>query len=147
VPLESLGLLCADAWRRKESGLNPSRIPIVTREYTHREEFSVDDPMRRGPYSGDHVDILGHNELLIDLMKIVTDQADEVTDDFVSDILDIANTINSSGGKKKPRFRIPLGKLRRRFRRFRSGLKKNKILSGLRKVQFPFQKKKKTLAQ
>jgi hypothetical protein len=102
--------------------------------------------MRRGPYSGDHVDILGHNELLIDLMKIVTDQADEVTDDFVSDILDIANTINSSGGKKKPRFRIPLGKLRRRFRRFRSGLKKNKILSGLRKVQFPFQKKK-TLAQ
>jgi hypothetical protein len=106
--------------------------------------------MRRGPYSGDHVDILGHNELLKDLVKIVTDQADEVTDDIVSDILDIADTFNSSGGKKKRRFRIPLGKMRHRFRRFRSGLKKslkkNKILSGLRKVRFPFQKKK-TLVQ
>ena len=46
VPLLSLGYLCTDAWQRKSSGLNPSRIPIITREYKHSPEFSVDDPVR-----------------------------------------------------------------------------------------------------
>ena len=60
VPLLSLGYMCADAWRRKDSGLNPSKAKVVTREYKHKEEFSVD--MRKGPYSSDHVDILGKLE-------------------------------------------------------------------------------------
>jgi hypothetical protein len=32
---------------------------VYTREYKHKSEFTVDDPMRGGPHSSDHVDILG----------------------------------------------------------------------------------------
>eukprot|EP00980_Cylindrotheca_fusiformis_P011278 scaffold2597_cov116-Cylindrotheca_fusiformis.AAC.6 len=87
VPLSSLGYMCAEGWRSEESELNPANIPVVTREYQHKDgEFSVEDPMGRGPYSGDHVDILGHMNMLTDLVKIVTDRADDVTDKFISDI-------------------------------------------------------------
>jgi len=49
VPLLSLGYLCADAWTRPSSGLNPSRASVYTREYAHKAEFTVEDPMRSGP--------------------------------------------------------------------------------------------------
>ena len=54
VPLLSLGYVCADAWKRKDSGLNPSKSKVFTREYKHKSEFIVDDPMRGGPASSDH---------------------------------------------------------------------------------------------
>lgn len=54
VPLISLGYVCADAWQRKDSGLNPSKAKVFTREYEHKSEFNVDDPMRGGPASSDH---------------------------------------------------------------------------------------------
>lgn len=54
VPLLSLGYVCADAWQRKDSGLNPSKSKVYTREYKHKSEFNVDDPMRGGPASSDH---------------------------------------------------------------------------------------------
>jgi len=54
VPLISLGYVCVDAWQRKDSGLNPSKSNVVTREYKHKSEFNVDDPMRGGPASSDH---------------------------------------------------------------------------------------------
>jgi phospholipid:diacylglycerol acyltransferase len=104
VPLLSLGYMCADAWRRKETGMNPSKSEIVTREYKHREEFSVDDPMRGGPYSADHVDILGNVDMMEDLLKIVSDfEIDTVDDLIVSDIQRIAKRINEhpNGGLKK----------------------------------------------
>jgi phospholipid:diacylglycerol acyltransferase len=104
VPLLSLGYMCADAWRRKETGLNPSKSEIVTREYKHKEEFSVDDPMRGGPYSADHVDILGNLDMMEDFLKIVSDfDIDTVDDLIVSDIQKIAKRINEhpNGGLKK----------------------------------------------
>jgi len=54
VPLISLGYICADAWQRKDSGLNPAKSRVYTREYKHETEFSRSDPMRGGPRSSDH---------------------------------------------------------------------------------------------
>jgi phospholipid:diacylglycerol acyltransferase len=53
VPLISLGYMCVDKWQNSKT-LNPSNINITTREYKHREEFQVNDPMRGGPHSADH---------------------------------------------------------------------------------------------
>jgi phospholipid:diacylglycerol acyltransferase len=96
VPLVSLGYMCADAWQREDSGLNPSNIQVFTREYKHRSEFRVDDPMRGGPGSSDHVDILGNVEMMEDFLKIVTDfKAEDVEQDrIVSDIKEISKLIN-----------------------------------------------------
>uniref|UniRef100_A0A7R9WTN6 Uncharacterized protein n=1 Tax=Craspedostauros australis TaxID=1486917 RepID=A0A7R9WTN6_9STRA len=102
VPLISLGYMCADAWRRKDSGLNPSGIPIVTREYKNVNEFDSSDPMRGGPYSADHVDILGNIDMLTDFIKIVTEHED-VPDKFESNIREISQKINESGGLFKRR--------------------------------------------
>jgi phospholipid:diacylglycerol acyltransferase len=100
VPLVSLGYICADAWQRKSSGLNPSGAKVYTREYKHRSEFLVDDPMRSGTHSGDHVDILGNVDMLSDLMRIVSDfEIDKVNENhIVSEIAEIAKQINSKGG-------------------------------------------------
>lgn len=100
VPLVSLGYLCADAWTRKSSGLNPSGIPVYTREYKHRFEFDVGDPMRGGPHSADHVDILGNVDVLQDLVRVVTNfDVEQVRENRItSDILSIADEINKKGG-------------------------------------------------
>lgn len=141
-----MGYLCADGWRTKGNKLNPAKISVVTREYHHKEEFTVDDPMRRGPYSGDHVDILGHVDMLTDLMKIVTDQTDEVTDEFISDVFTHGKKTNPKNGKKKRRsFRKKVGKMQQGFGKFCSGVKKKKFLSALAKLPNPFQKKEKLL--
>jgi len=131
VPLESLGYMCVDGWRRRGSGLNPSRIPIVTREYEHREEFIVEDPMRRGPHSGDHVDILGHDDVLTDLIRIVTDQnVDQVKDNIISNIQDISRKINTRGGVTK-RLRI-----QRSLKRWRAKLRESKLVNQMKKIRF-----------
>lgn len=116
VPLLSLGYMCVDAWKRADSGLNPSNIEVITREYKHRQEFSVDDPFR-GPYSADHVDILGNVGMMEDFMKIISDhQLDTVTTNIISDIENVARRINEhpNGGlglrrnMKKKKRRWPL---------------------------------------
>lgn len=93
VPLVSLGYLCADKWR-KSKDLNPSGIHVITREYSHKEEFQVNDPMRGGPYSSEHVDILGNVDATMDLLKIVTGFSETLNDHFVSDIESISRKIN-----------------------------------------------------
>ena len=99
VPLLSLGYMCADAWRRPDSGLNPSKIPITTKEYKHSQEFTVDDPMRGGPGSADHVDILGNFDMMEDFLKIVAGfEQETVKDQFESDILKISKEVNAHPG-------------------------------------------------
>lgn len=96
VPLVSLGYMCVDRWKTKK--LNPSNIQITTREYMHKEEFQVNDPMRGGPHSADHVDILGNVDAVTDLLKIVTDfNVDNMEDQIVSDIERITKKINFEG--------------------------------------------------
>ena len=108
VPLISLGYMCADAWVREDSGLNPSKSSVYTREYEHHAEFSVDDPMRAGPRSADHVDILGNIEMAEDFLRIVTDTCvDKVNQDKItSAIKEIAQKINAhelQGLRRKPK--------------------------------------------
>ena len=101
VPLLSLGYICADAWRRPSSGLNPSGTAVYTREYTHQPEFVVDDPVRGGPHAADHVDILGNDEMLTDVLRIVTGfEVEEKVqaNHIVSEIEEIAAEINKRGG-------------------------------------------------
>eukprot|EP00559_Dactyliosolen_fragilissimus_P000194 CAMPEP_0184874214 /NCGR_PEP_ID=MMETSP0580-20130426/42267_1 /TAXON_ID=1118495 /ORGANISM="Dactyliosolen fragilissimus" /LENGTH=556 /DNA_ID=CAMNT_0027377195 /DNA_START=526 /DNA_END=2197 /DNA_ORIENTATION=- len=94
VPLLSLGFMCVDGWKKNKK-LNPSNADIITREYKHKEEFQVNDPMRGGPFSSDHVDILGNIETTTDILKIVTDhERSTVVDRLTSDINKIASTIN-----------------------------------------------------
>lgn len=102
VPLISLGYVCTDAWRRLESGLNPSKATVYTREYKHKAEFQVGDPMRGGPSSCDHVDVLGNAAMVEDFIKIATgfDARTVENDNIVSKIREISKAINShpSGG-------------------------------------------------
>ena len=96
VPLLSLGYLCVDKWKTS-SYLNPSGIDVITREYANKDEFQVNDPMRGGPSSSNHVDILGNADATIDLLKIVTGfQPETVKDKIVSDIEVIARRISSN---------------------------------------------------
>jgi phospholipid:diacylglycerol acyltransferase len=110
VPLLSLGYLCADGWRRKETGLNPSRAKVVTREYKHKQELVFEDPMRGGPYSSDHVDIMGNLDMMEDFLKVVSDiETETIQDRIVSDIEEIAERISRhphGGLKRKKRLWI-----------------------------------------
>jgi len=96
VPLVSLGYMCVDGWKDNKR-LNPSAVRVFTREFLHQEEFRVNDPMRGGPHSADHVDILGNVDTTLDLLKIVTDfdVSTVKVDSIVSNIKRIATRINS----------------------------------------------------
>jgi len=121
VSLLSLGYMCVDGW--KKDHLNPSGIEVVTREYVHRQEFSVDDPMRSGPKSADHVDILGNVDMTEDFLRIVTDfDLSKVKTRITSKIENIAARINAHpiGGLKPPpysRFNAVKSLLKRNWRR------------------------------
>ena len=69
VHLLSSGLMCIHGWR--QNYLNPSNIKVITREYPHRPVSSLAD-LRGGPLSSEHVDILGNEPLLGDIIEIVT---------------------------------------------------------------------------
>jgi hypothetical protein len=66
----------------------------------HQKEFVVEDPVRGGPHSADHVDILGNEDMLADLVRIVSgvDEESVQKNHIVSDIQDIAAAINAKGG-------------------------------------------------
>ena len=100
VPLLSLGYLCADAYTRPSSGLNPSNMAVYTREYPHQPEFTVEDPMRSGPKSADHVDLLGNVDMITDLLRILTDfEVEKVNENQISsEILEVSREINAKGG-------------------------------------------------
>lgn len=71
VPLLSLGYMGLKGWRQYKH-LNPSKIPVVVREYKDDVTNLRVTDVRGGPRSGDHVDILGNHELTMDLLRIVT---------------------------------------------------------------------------
>eukprot|EP00547_Thalassionema_nitzschioides_P010814 CAMPEP_0194256014 /NCGR_PEP_ID=MMETSP0158-20130606/35808_1 /TAXON_ID=33649 /ORGANISM="Thalassionema nitzschioides, Strain L26-B" /LENGTH=569 /DNA_ID=CAMNT_0038994559 /DNA_START=394 /DNA_END=2103 /DNA_ORIENTATION=- len=104
VPLISLGYMCVDGW--KQGHLNPSGVKIITREYPHHHEFLVDDPMRGGPKSAEHVDIMGNIDLSHDVIRIVTNfEIIKVETKITSNIEAIASRIrnhpNGRSGVKK----------------------------------------------
>jgi phospholipid:diacylglycerol acyltransferase len=94
VPLLSLGYICADAWTRKDSGLNPSGTKVVTLEYKNQAEFVADDPFRGGPRSADHVDILGNLGMTEDFLRVVSDFNPPTESNIVSNLREYAKAIN-----------------------------------------------------
>lgn len=104
VPLLSLGYLCVDAWKRKH--LNPSGSEVVTREYPHKPEFLMGDPMRGGSHAADHVDILGNVDMTEDFLRVVSNHgAKKVKTHIVSDIVNISQRIDAhpNGGLNVPK--------------------------------------------
>jgi len=68
VPLISLGYMCTHGWKHER--YNPSKIPVLTKEYQHRPISAVN--FRGGKETGDHVDILGNFEMIEDLLSLGT---------------------------------------------------------------------------
>ena len=98
--------------------------------------------MRGGPHSGDHVDILGHNDVLADLIRIVTDhEVDEVKDNIISNIKEVSNEINARGGVRgRIRIKKTLKKWQARARRAHAKVKAIEPLNRLKKIRLPFRK-------
>lgn len=99
VPLLSLGYMCAEGWKR--SDLNPGNTRIVTREHSHVGSFQASDPLRQGPTSGEHCDILGNHQVLEDIIKIAAGK--DVEPRIVSNIEDIAQRIREHPWNNKER--------------------------------------------
>eukprot|EP00198_Chlamydomonas_reinhardtii_P010411 XP_001699748.1 lecithin:cholesterol acyltransferase [Chlamydomonas reinhardtii] len=97
VPLLSLGLMCRGGWR--EAGhLNPGAMRVVgagrvTREYKHKAVSMLQDA-RGGPAAAAHIDILGNDAVLRDVITVVAGRADELADIVVSDIDRIAAAVD-----------------------------------------------------
>eukprot|EP00300_Choanocystis_sp_HF-7_P042910 c956_g1_i1.p1 GENE.c956_g1_i1~~c956_g1_i1.p1 ORF type:complete len:631 (-),score=122.73 c956_g1_i1:33-1925(-) len=95
VPLVSLGFMCVEGWRHRE--FNPSNLPVVTREYKHRPTTTIDS--RGGPETAEHVDILGNEELIQNVLQVA---AGHTIDNRVeSPIRNIADKIKAEMLKRK----------------------------------------------
>ncbi|KAF9650657.1 phospholipid diacylglycerol acyltransferase [Thelephora ganbajun] len=88
VSLLSLGAMCVEGWKRKR--WNPAGIKITTVELPHRPVGTIP---RGGGYTADHVDILGSTPLSEVILKVATGAADEVQENFTSDIRRYAERI------------------------------------------------------
>jgi len=91
VPLISLGLMPQAGWRSRR--LNPAGVRVVAREYKHTPVPLLKDP-RGGPATGQHVDILGNEELIADVLRVACGKGEEVTDRVHSRIREIAARID-----------------------------------------------------
>ena len=89
VPLISLGAMCAHGWKLKR--YNPAGIQVITHELLHDPEGF---DLRGGGSSGDHIDILGSNQLNSAIVKIATGRGHEVQDNYYSNIREYAERID-----------------------------------------------------
>jgi len=89
VPVHSLGLMCLRGWN--DTLRNPSGTRCTTKEFPDEPAPVLSGGFRRGgPKSGDHIDILGNQELLEDVLKVVSGM-EEVQERIVSNLPDIAS--------------------------------------------------------
>eukprot|EP00927_Polykrikos_kofoidii_P046014 TRINITY_DN40199_c0_g1_i1.p1 TRINITY_DN40199_c0_g1~~TRINITY_DN40199_c0_g1_i1.p1 ORF type:complete len:673 (-),score=109.49 TRINITY_DN40199_c0_g1_i1:470-2311(-) len=87
VPVSSLGLMCLKGW--KSESRNPSNISCTVREYRDEPTTLLSSGyIRGGKASGDHIDILGNDEMLTDLITVVT--GGEVQERIVSELPSLA---------------------------------------------------------
>eukprot|EP00878_Enallax_costatus_P008458 GHUV01008840.1.p1 GENE.GHUV01008840.1~~GHUV01008840.1.p1 ORF type:complete len:707 (+),score=149.19 GHUV01008840.1:1658-3778(+) len=91
VPLLSLGALCAGGWKTRR--LNPSGMEVVVKEYPNNPDTGLLSDARGGPGASTHVEILGNEPMLLDLMKIAAGQGDGMEEVYHSDIRKIASRI------------------------------------------------------
>ena len=93
VPLISLGAMCAKGWRSKR--LNPASMRVVLREKNHSLSLLSLDPRERGgAQSGHHVDVLGNEGLLNDILAIVSGRGSMLEDEVVSNINQLVEEID-----------------------------------------------------
>ncbi|NP_001310647.1 putative phospholipid:diacylglycerol acyltransferase 2 precursor [Ricinus communis] len=93
VPVLSAGFMCAKVWRGR-TRFNPSGIRTYVREFQHKPPGSLLDG--RGTESGSHVDIMGNNALIEDVLRVAAGATGtEMGGDRIhSDILRMAEKIN-----------------------------------------------------
>lgn len=87
VPLISLGFICSKGWRDEAAGLNPGKSSVVVREYSHE----MASGFRGGGRAADHVDILGNDEVISDVIAVVTGQGDSLEERLLSNITKIVS--------------------------------------------------------
>ncbi|KAG2495385.1 hypothetical protein HYH03_006653 [Edaphochlamys debaryana] len=94
VPLLSLGAMCRGGWRGR-GRLNPGPMRVVTREYRHTPVSLLQGgDSRGGPLAAAHIEILGNEVLLADVIRVAAGRGAEVGDAIVSDIDSIAAAID-----------------------------------------------------
>lgn len=100
VPLVSLGYMC-QKWNEPDNQHNPAGIKVYTREKKHAAQVLISDPGRGGPNSGEHVDILGNEGVIEDVLRIVTNHETEKKvnkEVIVSNLKQIVQDIDKVGG-------------------------------------------------
>lgn len=74
-------------------------VQVVLREYEDQSKITMADP-RGGPGASSHVEILGNNAFLTDLLHAAAGWHDEVDTDAVqSPIMDIVQQVDSAGAR------------------------------------------------
>ncbi|KAI8377935.1 Lecithin:cholesterol acyltransferase-domain-containing protein [Radiomyces spectabilis] len=93
VPLLSLGYMCAPSggWTKHADLYNPGHSPVILKEYQDESEGMLN--VRGGSKASNHVDILGNWEMTLDLLRIVSNQGDQVSQRITSNIEQIAQKV------------------------------------------------------
>ena len=93
VPVLSAGFMCAKGWRGN-TRFNPSGSPTYLREYPHKPPSTLLEG--RGTASGSHVDIMGNNAFIEDVLRVAAGgTGPEIGGDRIhSDILRMSEKIN-----------------------------------------------------
>ncbi|KAI9301689.1 Lecithin:cholesterol acyltransferase-domain-containing protein [Cunninghamella echinulata] len=95
VPLLSLGYMCSPkngAWTKYRDLYNPGHSPVTIKEYLHEPSDSKLN-IRGGGESSDHVDILGHVKMILDILQILSNKSENVTEQIISKIEQVAEKI------------------------------------------------------
>ena len=91
IPLLSLGYMCRE-WTRNAT-LNPANVSTTTREYPHRA-LPIAVGGFQGTSEGDHVNIMGNEDLITDILTIVAGATADVPERLISDIDDLSSIVS-----------------------------------------------------
>lgn len=94
-PTMTLGLMCIKGWLDDER--NPSGTRCTSKEYHDKPTTLIaGGSFRGGPASGDHIDLLGNDELLTDVLTIAS--GGQVEERILSNIREIASRWDDEDG-------------------------------------------------
>ena len=92
VPLISLGFMCNVGWKQKR--WNPYNVNIKTVEYFHENLGLIyKGTVRGGIKSGEHLDILGNEQMIKDILLIASGNKHKIKHNIYSNIQQIAKNI------------------------------------------------------
>jgi phospholipid:diacylglycerol acyltransferase len=100
VPLVSLGYMCVEGWKNAKYPFNPAKIPITTVEYLHMPQKVFDG--RGGGSSANHVDIMGHNEMILHIMLMAAGHSEKVEERILSNVREMSANVNLLEGSSAP---------------------------------------------